>query len=104
MKSRDHSNFVLDEVVGMGIAGFSWNTLSPANNWHWSIQILATFILFRIFDILKPPPCRQLDRWSHGHSRLHGVGVMVDDVAAGFYALGVWQVVVAVGALLSGGQ
>jgi phosphatidylglycerophosphatase A len=37
--------------------------------------------LFRFFDILKPPPVRQLERL-HG-----GVGIMMDDVAAGLYAL-----------------
>ncbi|HEX5865609.1 MAG TPA: phosphatidylglycerophosphatase A, partial [Casimicrobiaceae bacterium] len=40
------------------------------------------FLLFRLFDIFKPPPARLIDREWH-----HGFGVMADDVVAGFYAL-----------------
>ena len=41
---------------------------------------LAGFLLFRVFDIVKPPPARQLER-AHG-----GWGIMLDDLAAGVYA------------------
>jgi phosphatidylglycerophosphatase A len=42
---------------------------------------LLAFALFRLFDIVKPWPARQLERL-HG-----GLGIMMDDVAAGMYAL-----------------
>jgi phosphatidylglycerophosphatase A len=50
------------------------------------------FLLFRLFDIYKPPPIRQLDRSLKG-----GLGVMLDDLVAAFYALlavALWKTVV----------
>ena len=75
---RDDPGFVvLDEVAGQ------WIALAAATH-RWPEWALA-FLLFRAFDIVKPPPARQLDRM---HS---GFGIMMDDVAAGIYAmLGVW--------------
>ena len=64
---------VLDEVAGQ------WIALAAAAP-RWPLW-LAAFLLFRAFDIWKPPPARQLDR-IHG-----GVGIMLDDVAAGIYAM-----------------
>ncbi|MGH8164228.1 MAG: phosphatidylglycerophosphatase A family protein, partial [Rhodanobacteraceae bacterium] len=48
--------------------------------------MLAGFVLFRLFDIWKPWPVRWADRCVHG-----GLGVMLDDVLAGIYALFVLQ-------------
>jgi len=70
----DYGGIVWDEFVGLWIALI-------AVPWHWA-WILAAFVAFRLFDILKPPPVRQLDRHLGG-----GLGVMLDDVAAGLYAL-----------------
>ena len=50
---------------------------SPVEIWH----VLLAFAFFRLFDITKPAPARQLERL-HG-----GLGIMMDDVAAGVYAL-----------------
>ena len=75
--AEDPSFVVLDEVVGQ------WIALVPATIQPWSW--LLAFLLFRCFDIVKPPPARQLDRM-HG-----GFGIMMDDVAAGIYAMAlVW--------------
>src|SRR5665213_3367638 len=71
--TEDPSFVVLDEVVGQWIALIG-ATIVP---WTW----LLAFLLFRIFDIVKPSPARQFDRM---HS---GFGIMMDDVAAGLYAL-----------------
>jgi phosphatidylglycerophosphatase A len=75
--SKDPQSVVIDEVAGQWItllfAPVSWKTL------------LAGFILFRAFDILKPPPVRQLERLPEG------TGIVIDDVAAGLYALLVMQ-------------
>ncbi len=71
--TNDPGFVVLDEVVGQWIALIG-ATIVP---WNW----LLAFLLFRAFDITKPPPARQFDRM-HG-----GFGIMMDDVAAGIYAL-----------------
>ncbi len=44
-------------------------------------------MLFRLFDIVKPPPCRKLEDLPGG------TGIMMDDVAAGLYALIIAQIV-----------
>lgn len=69
----DPGHVVIDEVAGQLTALL----LMPTDIGH----VVLAFVLFRFFDILKPPPVRQLDRL-HG-----GLGIMVDDVAAGLYAL-----------------
>lgn len=69
----DPSFVVIDEVCGQLITLIG----SPLG---WK-SLLAGFILFRAFDIVKPPPVRRLERLSGGW------GIMFDDVAAGLYAL-----------------
>jgi phosphatidylglycerophosphatase A len=71
---HDPGFVVIDEVAGQWIAVLG----SPAD-WRHALIALA---LFRIFDILKPPPARQLERLPAGW------GIVFDDVAAGLYALG----------------
>jgi phosphatidylglycerophosphatase A len=70
---KDPSQVVIDEVAGQLIA-----LIAAPLNWKY---ILASLILFRGFDIFKPPPVRQLERLPSG------TGIMMDDVAAGLYAL-----------------
>ncbi|MCI5138695.1 MAG: phosphatidylglycerophosphatase A, partial [Candidatus Electrothrix sp. AR1] len=65
---------VIDEILGQLIA----LALVP---WH-PLAALAGFALFRFFDILKPFPVGWLDQHIHG-----GLGIMLDDVMAGIYAL-----------------
>lgn len=75
---HDHGGIVWDEFVGM------WLTMLPLLLWAqgWSgWYLLAAFVLFRVFDILKPWPISWLDRRVHG-----GLGIMIDDVVAGIYA------------------
>ncbi len=74
MQVHDHSSIVWDEVVGMLIT-FIAIPLSVTS-------LLAGFALFRLFDIVKPWPIRYLDKHVHG-----GVGIMVDDILAGIFAL-----------------
>jgi phosphatidylglycerophosphatase A len=59
-------------------------TAAPSG-WQW---VLLAFALFRLFDILKPWPVRALDERVGG-----GLGIMLDDVAAGLYAWAVMQMV-----------
>ena len=77
---HDHSGIVWDEIVGMLITCF----LIPAG-WLW---LLLGFVLFRIFDIVKPWPISWLDKKVHG-----GFGIMIDDVIAGLFALACLQVI-----------
>lgn len=70
---EDPGHVVLDEVVGQWIA----LAVCPP---EW-IHALIALLLFRVFDILKPPPARQLERLPGGW------GIMMDDVAAGIFAL-----------------
>lgn len=77
---HDHGAIVIDEVAGYLVAMIA----APAG-WEW---IAAGFALFRLFDIWKPWPIRWVDRSVHG-----GIGIMLDDIIAGAYALIVLQVV-----------
>jgi len=76
---EDPGHVVIDEVAGQLFALI----FCPPD---WAHAILA-FILFRLFDILKPPPIRQLERLPAG------TGIMLDDVAAGLFALAVVQII-----------
>lgn len=82
MQVHDDSSIVWDEVAGMLITmlavPISWQTL------------LAGFLLFRFFDILKPWPISYLDKHVHG-----GFGIMVDDVLAGIFSLIVLHILLA---------
>jgi phosphatidylglycerophosphatase A len=75
---HDHPGIVWDEFVGLWISCIAL----PAG-WLW---LVAAFVLFRFFDILKPWPIRWLDSKVPG-----GLGIMVDDVLAGLFALGLLQ-------------
>jgi phosphatidylglycerophosphatase A len=70
---HDHPAIVWDEVAGMMIA-----MLAAPDSW-WG-AVLA-FVLFRIFDIAKPWPIREIDHGMRG-----GAGIMLDDVLAGVFA------------------
>ncbi|HKQ30284.1 MAG TPA: phosphatidylglycerophosphatase A [Burkholderiales bacterium] len=70
----DAPSIVWDEIVGFLIAMFMVPTA-----WQW---IVAGFVLFRIFDIVKPPPIRTVERRIHG-----GLGCMLDDALAGLVVL-----------------
>lgn len=74
MGRPDHGGMVWDEIVAFWLV--LW--LTPAN---WGAQLLA-FLVFRFFDIIKPPPIHFFD------SRLkNGFGVMWDDIVAAAYSL-----------------
>jgi len=76
---KDPQFVVIDEVAGQLFALI----LCPPNWPH----VLIALALFRAFDILKPPPIRQLERLPNG------TGIMLDDVAAGLCALAVFAVI-----------
>jgi len=70
---QDSGKIVIDEVVGYLVT----MTAMPLD-WRY---IVAGFFLFRLFDIVKPPPARWFDQ-----KVKNGYGVVLDDVAAGVYA------------------
>jgi phosphatidylglycerophosphatase A len=73
---RDDPGFiVVDEVAAQFLT-----LLAAPLDWR---AYLAGFVLFRIFDVLKPPPIRQVERSVPG-----GLGIMLDDIVAALYALG----------------
>ena len=82
---KDPQFVVIDEVAGQLIA-----LIAAPLTWK---SFLAGFILFRAFDIIKPPPVRQLEKLPEG------TGIVLDDVAAGLYALAVMQLLLRVGLL-----
>jgi len=74
---KDPSHVVIDEVAGQLVTLVACPIL-------WK-PLLAGFILFRAFDIVKPPPIRRLERLPEG------IGIVVDDLGAGVYGLIVLQ-------------
>lgn len=80
LKREDPGPVVIDEVAGqlltLFLTGVAWK------------GAIVGFLLFRVLDIIKPPPARQFERL-HG-----GLGIMADDLMAGFYGLVVMMVLV----------
>ena len=84
LNKKDPGLIVIDEVVGQGVALFF---AGPS-----ILNIILGFLLFRIFDILKPWPVNLAEKNFTG-----GTGIMLDDVVAGIYAmmvLGVFNLLV----------
>ncbi|MEJ2764252.1 phosphatidylglycerophosphatase A [Photobacterium sp. MCCC 1A19761] len=75
MGVHDHGSIVWDEFVGFWIT----MAVAPVVNWQW---LLAGFVLFRFFDMVKPWPISWLDKHVHG-----GLGIMADDLLAGVMAM-----------------
>jgi len=73
----DPREVVADEVAGQALTLIPVAALSPAN--IWTAAILA-FLLFRLFDIVKPWPIRRLEMLPAGW------GILADDLLAGVYA------------------
>ena len=71
--AKDHQAIVWDEIVAMPVVFL----LVPLTN--WKIAVLG-FLLFRLFDITKPPPARQLEQLPEG------LGIMSDDLMAAVYS------------------
>lgn len=76
LETHDDPGIVWDEIVGYLIAmGFA-----PIG-WEW---VMAGFVVFRFFDIIKPWPIRSVDQRMGG-----GIGIMLDDALAALYSMGV---------------
>jgi len=75
-RRTDPGQVVIDEVVGQMIAFLG----RPDARWKW---LLAGFVLFRVFDVIKPFPARRAEHVAGGW------GIMLDDLVAGGYSLAV---------------
>jgi phosphatidylglycerophosphatase A len=82
---EDPQFVVIDEVAGQLIT-----LIAVPVSWK---SLLLGFILFRGFDIVKPPPVRQFERLPEG------IGIVIDDVGAGLYALALMQIALHYGLL-----
>lgn len=81
LNEKDSGHIVIDEFAGYALSVL----FLPAT----AAYLVAAFLLFRFFDILKPPPIRWIERAFPG-----GLGVMADDLAAGVYTnilLQIWM-------------
>jgi len=78
--THDHPGMCIDEF-----AGFFVTMINAPLGWSW---IVLGFILFRIFDILKPWPIHIIDQKVHG-----GFGMVLDDIVAGLFAMTLIQLI-----------
>ena len=80
---KDPQPMVIDEVAGICLTALFLPAVGPHRVW----TLVVAFAAFRLFDVTKPPPCRQLEHLPAGW------GILCDDLAAAVYANLVCQVV-----------
>ena len=96
MGGHDNPHIVWDEWAGMWLTLLPLSYMGIANGSFWQniaqiptiVAIIIAFILFRFFDIIKPPPIGWADKKVAG-----GLGIMLDDIIAGVMAAAVWVIV-----------
>jgi phosphatidylglycerophosphatase A len=85
--SEDPGPFVLDEAAGICLTLLF---LPPRTGWGLIVTLAVGFAAFRLFDVTKPPPARQLEKLPRGW------GILCDDLAAAVYANLLCQIVLRV--------
>ena len=96
MCGHDNPHIVWDEWAGMWLTLLPLSYMGIANGNFWQniaqpssiVAIIIAFILFRFFDIIKPPPIGWADKKVAG-----GLGIMLDDIIAGVMAAAVWVII-----------
>ena len=96
MGGHDNPHIVWDEWAGMWLTLLPLSYMSIADGNFWQniaqtssiVAIIIAFILFRFFDIIKPPPIGWADKKVAG-----GLGIMLDDIIAGIMAAAVWVII-----------
>jgi phosphatidylglycerophosphatase A len=76
----DPRQFVLDEFAGQWVALLWLPPPASAGLWAFGCVVGGQFVLFRILDVIKPPPARLVERWPAGW------GILCDDLISGLYA------------------
>lgn len=82
---KDPSQCTVDELAGQALALLLVPVGTMAQD--WLVAAGVAFVCFRVFDIIKPPPARDLEKLPHGW------GILADDLMAGIYANIVTQIV-----------
>lgn len=96
MGGHDNPHIVWDEWAGMWLTLLPLSYMGIASGSFWQniiqiptiVAIIIAFILFRFFDIIKPPPIGWADKKVAG-----GLGIMLDDIIAGVMAAAVWVII-----------
>lgn len=96
MVGHDNPHIVWDEWAGMWLTLLPLSYMGIADGNFWQniaqtssiVAIIIAFILFRFFDIIKPPPIGWADKKVAG-----GLGIMLDDIIAGIMAAAVWIII-----------
>lgn len=96
MRGHDNPHIVWDEWAGMWLTLLPLSYMGIADGSFWQniaqtssiVAIIIAFILFRFFDIIKPPPIGWADKKVAG-----GLGIMLDDIIAGVMAAAVWIII-----------
>jgi len=78
---EDSKHFVLDEVAGYLVVPIFFDKGEP-----WQIALFG-YLLFRIFDIIKIPPAKQIDQ-----KMKNAAGVLLDDIVSALYAVAVMYI------------
>ncbi|MFN0011552.1 MAG: phosphatidylglycerophosphatase A [Phycisphaerales bacterium] len=79
---KDPGHVVADETCGMALTLLPLPLLALRSTLGQLGMVLAAFLLFRVLDIIKPPPAHGLQRFGGGW------GILLDDLAAGLYGAG----------------
>ena len=94
--NKDDGRIVIDEVAGQLVTLSPLLLLAPEKSFS-PFWLVTGFVVFRVFDIWKPGPARWAERNLRG-----GMGVVMDDVIAGFFGALVMAAAIAVGLVLGG--
>jgi phosphatidylglycerophosphatase A len=79
----DSREIVIDEFIGQSIPILTIYSFIEKNNLiHFIFYTIISFVLFRLFDILKPYPINKIDQ-----EMKNGFGVILDDIIAGIYTV-----------------
>ena len=78
LKRHDDQRIVFDEIAGVLLTALLTALAVPEKS---VFGLLLVFVFFRVFDIVKPWPIRDVDHSLHG-----GLGIMLDDLIAALYA------------------
>ena len=79
-RRQDPRQCTIDEWAGQAVALLGLPVVRCDTNGQWLMLVGVSFVTFRIFDIVKPPPARQCEKLTAGW------GILFDDIAAAVYA------------------